>query len=543
MCLAALRPDAVILLKGSDSAARQAAERRGLTIIEATSSKEGTLGFSIFESQTRSAAAPGESDEPDPDAPAFILQTSGTAAEPKLIPFSHRNMLAAAARIQAWFNLTPQDRCLSVSPPFYSHGLKVTVFTPLLTGGTVAFPTDASKFDYAEWFEPSEAHLVFGGSNAPSFDLRSNAVQSGCKDGTFVALYLVRWRAAPAECSGGSARNARRSCRGALWLQRGSTDCCESAARLVVPSLAHAAFLGRIPLMIVGEDGRPAPSGEQGEILVGGPTLISGYLNAPELNRASFINGWFKTGDIGSLDEDGFLTLHGRKNDVINRGGEKISPVEIDDALMRHPAVAEAAAFSVPHSRLGEDVAAAVVLRAGMTATPLELRRYLQDKVASFKVPRQIIIRDQLPKGKTGKVLRRRLTESLQENAVADSPIAAEPAVSTASVDGNLHAQIAEIWERLLNSASLSLDDDFFEKGGNSLLATQMLLELERLTGRTISSSILFEAPTIRQLGLKLSNRIIFDRRLSFKCLRVAIVRHYSISMGTTMEVVITLRG
>ena len=101
----------------------------------------------------RLAAAPGEPDEPDPDAPAFILQTSGTTAEPKLIPFSHRNMLAAAARVQTWFDLTPQDRCLSVSPVFYSHGLKVMVFTPLLTGGSVAFPTDASKFDYAEWFD------------------------------------------------------------------------------------------------------------------------------------------------------------------------------------------------------------------------------------------------------------------------------------------------------------------------------------------------------------------------------------------------------
>src|SRR5262249_10854858 len=161
------------------------------------------------------------------------------------------------------------------------------------------------------------------------------------------------------------------------------------------------------------DDGRRLSAGEQGEILVRGPTVISGYLDAPELNRTRFVNGWFKTGDIGSLDEGGFLTVHGRKDGIINRGGEKISPIEIDNALMRHPAVAEAAAFSVPHPRLGEDVAAAVVLRPGMTTTPLELRRYLQEEVALFKVPRRIVVRDQLPKGKTGKVLRRRLTQSL----------------------------------------------------------------------------------------------------------------------------------
>ena len=150
---AALRPDALLLMKGSDTAARQVAEHKGLTIIEATPSEEKILDFRIIMPQLISASAADEPDEPDSTAPAFILQTSGTAAEPKLIPFSHSNMLAAVARVQDWFNLTPRDRCLSVSPLFYSHGLKVTLFTPLLSGGTVVFPTDASKFDYSEWFK------------------------------------------------------------------------------------------------------------------------------------------------------------------------------------------------------------------------------------------------------------------------------------------------------------------------------------------------------------------------------------------------------
>ena len=152
VCLATLQPDAVLLMKDSHSATRQAAECHGLTIVEAIPLKDGVLGFSIVAPQINAAAKHSEADEPDPNAPAFILQTSGTASEPKLIPFSHRNMLAAAARLRTWFDLTPQDRCLSASPPFYSHGLKVTIFAPLLTGGTACFPTDASKFDYAEWF-------------------------------------------------------------------------------------------------------------------------------------------------------------------------------------------------------------------------------------------------------------------------------------------------------------------------------------------------------------------------------------------------------
>ena len=152
--------------------------------------------------------------------------------------------------------------------------------------------------------------------------------------------------------------------------------------------------------------------------------MISGYLNAPELNRACFVDGWFRTGDIGSLDADGFLTLHGRKNDLINRGGEKISPLEVDEALARHPAIAEAAAFAVPHPRLGEDIAAAVVLRPGIVVTRVELRRYLAgpgrvvQSSPKDRDPRSIA------KGATGKVLRRRLTESLQDMPAAETQVA-----------------------------------------------------------------------------------------------------------------------
>ena len=179
--------------------------------------------------------------------------------------------------------------------------------------------------------------------------------------------------------------------------------------------------------MIASEDGRPVPPGEKGEILLGGPSLISGYLDATELTRTSFIGGWFRTGDIGSVDADGFLTLHGRKNDLINRGGEKISPVEIDQVLLQHAAVAEAAAFPVPHPRLGEDIAAAVVLRPGMSATSVELRSFLHDRVAAFKVPRRIVIRDQLPKGATGKVLRRLLTEFIARRAAGSQTARCAP--------------------------------------------------------------------------------------------------------------------
>jgi oxalate---CoA ligase len=503
--LTALRPDAVLVFRGTGSVARQAAEERGIAIIEVIKSKEDSLCFETIEPPISAAATPDDSDEPDPNAPAFILQTSGTASEPKLIPFSHRNMLAAAARVQAWFNLSAEDRCLSVSPVFYSHGLKVTVFTPLLSGGTVAFPTDSSKFDYAEWFTFLKPTWYSAGPTLHRLIFDRTNFRADARTGHSLRFVL----------SGGAPlpRNVLEGLQNTFGVpvveHYGSSEAAQISANLPPPGLSKPGTCG-VPqpgtIAIVGDDGHRLSSGKLGEILVGGPTVISGYLDAPELNRTCFLDGWFRSGDIGSVDEDGFLTLHGRKTDVINRGGEKISPLEIDDALMRHPAVLEAAAFSVPHPRLGEDVVAAVVVRPGMTTTSVELRKYLQDQVAPFKVPRRIILREQLPKGTTGKVLRRRLTESWEGGPAADAQ-AASSAVPNKSADEGLVKELTNLWVRLLRTDSISIDDDFFEKGGDSLLVMEMLAELEWRTGLTIPSSILFEATTIRQLVQKLSDQ------------------------------------
>ena len=505
-CFAALRPDAVLVVKGVDSAARRAAERRGIAIIDTMLSRGGPPTIAIAAARAGVSPTLETSDQQNADAPAFILQTSGTAAELKLIPFSHNNMLAAAARVQAWFNLTPEDRCLSVSPIFYSHGLKVTCFTPLLTGGTVAFPTDASKFDYAEWFSLLKPTWYSGGPTIHR--LVFDHVRSRADAKTGHSLRFVLSGGAPLP---GNILEGLQHALGVPVVEHyGSTEAAQICSNLLPPGRCKLGTVG-VPwpdiVRIVGDNGQPLTSGEVGEISVGGPTVVSGYLDAPELNRTRFVDGCFRTGDIGSLDEDGFLTLHGRKDDVINRGGEKISPVEIDDALMRHPAVAEAAAFAVPHPRLGEDVAAAVVLRPGMTATAIELREFLRERLASFKVPRRIVIRDQLPKGQTGKVVRRRLAESSEEESEAEIHTAASEIIAGASVEGDLILKLTEIWERLLKVAPLLPNDDFFENGGDSLLAIEMLAELEQLTGRTVPSSILFDASTIGQLVQKISER------------------------------------
>jgi acyl-CoA synthetase (AMP-forming)/AMP-acid ligase II len=161
-----------------------------------------------------------------------------------------------------------------------------------------------------------------------------------------------------------------------------------------------------IEVTVLDTANRSVPPGTKGEVSIRGATVIDGYENNPTANQAAFTDGWFRTGDEGMLDADGYLFLTGRLKEQINRGGEKISPLEIDEVLLRHPAVAEAVTFAIPHDKLGEDIGAAVVLADGHEATEAELRGYLRDHLAAFKVPKQIVVVPEIPKGATGKIQR-----------------------------------------------------------------------------------------------------------------------------------------
>lgn len=492
-----LRLNALLVPQGSGSEGRQAAERRGIAIIEAVPVGHGQLGFRAALRTADSAAIDAE---PAPHAPAFILQTSGTTAQPKLIPFSHSNMLAAAARLQAWFGLTPQDRCLSVSPPFYSHGLKVTVFTPLLTGGSIAVPTSGAIVALDEWFDILRPTWYSAGPTLHAAVLEKATSQNAQ---TAHTLRFVVSGGAPL------AKEVQDGLQRALGVpvleHYGSSEAAQIAANQPPPGPNRPGTCGQPwpdTLAIVGEDGDPLLAGARGEIVVRGPTVTSGYLDAPDLNQAGFVEGWFRTGDIGSLDADGFLSLHGRLSEVINRGGEKIAPAEIESALLRHPAVAEAAAFAIFHPRLGEDVAAAIVPHPHAQTTTAELRQFLQGELASFKIPRRILILDQLPKGPTGKVQRRRLRELIDRAANHQEPVT-EPDLNRGPLD--LEAELLALWRRLLKAEALTMDDDFFASGGDSLLAMEMLLEVERRIDRPVPATILFGAETIRQFAPKIA--------------------------------------
>jgi acyl-CoA synthetase (AMP-forming)/AMP-acid ligase II len=487
-CLRIVQPQGVLVLKDTESATRSAAQQHGLPIIEAGFSANGSLQLKV--PSIGPAAGPGE---PDRDAPAFILHTSGTSADPNLVPFSHRNMLAVTERLQTWFGLGPGDRCLCVSPVYYSHALTTTVLPPLLTGGSTAFPSTPTKVDVVEWFADLQPTWYSAGPTLHLAVLEKFEAQGEAR--TPHSLRFLSTAGAP------MTQDVLRRMQGVLGVpvleHYGSSETAQIASNCPPPGPAKPGTVG-IPwpgiLKIIDEEGHQVPPGTRGEIMISGPSVMAGYLNAPERNRSIFVDGWYRTGDVGSLDQDGFLTLHGREKELINRGGEKISPVEVDQALMRHPGVAQAAAYAVAHPRLGEDIAAAVVLNPDALVTPLELREFLYAELAQFKVPRRIAIVDELPRGITGKVLRRRLTEMAQGRTE-----------QSGMTEEDLQATLLQMWKRALKTDDVSLDDDFFEKGGDSLLAMDISLELQKLVGRPLAESLLFESPTIRELAKRVA--------------------------------------
>ena len=401
-----LNVDAVCMLAGEQNATRAIAERHGIATIELIPHDKRELSFSMYapkisgHNQIHDAAL---------DNVAVILQTSGTTAEPKLVPFLHSSLLAAAKRTRMWFNLKSNDRCLGIASPYYSHGLTFTILASLLSGGSVAFPSSPIDVNLSEWFETLSPTWY---SASPTLHLAISEKLESTPSGLKHRLRLASSGGAPLP---ESVQSKVRHTLGIDILEHyGMTETNQVSANLPPPGPCKSGTVGIPPsdtVIVVGRDGNISPTNQKGEIWVRGPNVMTGYLYGPESNREAFSGGWFRTGDIGSFDEDGFLTIQGRIKELINRGGEKISPFEIEAILLKHPDILEAVAFAVPHPRLGEDVAAAIVLQPGATYTPNEFRRFMSAHLSWNKVPRRVHIMESIPKGLGGKALRNKLKE------------------------------------------------------------------------------------------------------------------------------------
>jgi acyl-CoA synthetase (AMP-forming)/AMP-acid ligase II len=255
---------------------------------------------------------------------------------------------------------------------------------------------------------------------------------------------------------------------------------------------------GSVQISILDEGGNSLPENDSGEICIRGENVMDGYENNPAANLAGFCRGWLRTGDIGYLDGDGYLFIQGRLKEIINRGGEKISPREIDEVLLRHPAVRQAVTFAIPHPSLGEDVAAAVVLGDGQTVSARELRQTAAASLASFKVPRQIVFVQEIPKGATGKIQRVGLAEILKTELEA---FTRQEAAGITSPRTPLEAELLAIWQTVLENGQIGVLDDFLALGGNSIQAGRILARVNERFGTDLQLIDIFTTPTIATMA------------------------------------------
>ncbi len=396
------------ILPQGEHAAREAAAALGVPTMEAALDDAGRTVLSrAGDALTARRDAPA----PSPDDVALFLHTSGTTSRPKGVPLTHGNLAASIKNIGDTYRLTPDDVAMVVMPLFHVHGLIGVSLSTLNTGGSLVVPPrfSASRF----WGEQRDSGATWY-SAVPTIHqiLLARADEEDAPHSSFRLIRSCSSALAPAVFEQLEARF------GAPVLEAyGMTEAShQMSSNLLPPGERMPGTVGKgtgVDIAIMDDGGDLVGAGELAEVVIKGANVTHGYHNNPEANAEAFTNGWFRTGDQGFLDAHGTLTLTGRIKELINRGGEKISPLEVDAALLGHPAVAEAVCFGVPHEMYGEAVQAAVVVSADTDEDAI--RAYCGERLAGFKVPDRVYIIDTLPRTATGKIQRRHIAAMFNE--------------------------------------------------------------------------------------------------------------------------------
>jgi acyl-CoA synthetase (AMP-forming)/AMP-acid ligase II/acyl carrier protein len=489
--LSDIKADAVVILKGMQNPVRDAAHSLGIRIIEITDDE----GFPKFAGAATSATSIANS--PLPDDIALILHTSGTTSRPKIVALTHANICWSARNTQACLKLSPTDRCLNVMPLFHSHGI-MTPLLATLAGGASVWCTEgfvATKF--FAWLRESRITWY---SAVPSIHQSIMARATGEKLDD-VRLRFVRSASSPLPPK---LAEAVEKMFGVPMIEGyGSTETSGPICSNPLPPgyrrLGSVGLPAGAELMIIDQTGQPLARGESGEIALRGAGVITAYENNPQANQTSFIDGWLRTGDIGHFDNDGYLFVTGRIKEMINRGGEKISPREIDEVLLAHPAVAAAVTFAMPDTRLGEEVAVAIELRGGMSITELDLIQFASDRLVDFKVPRRIVILDKIPTSPVGKPQRITLAKTLG----LDSPQSITPSLisDNTAPQTKIEQSVAEIWKQVLNYPNITRGDNFLQLGGDSVLASQAMARIRDQLAVEVPVWVFFQSPTLASMA------------------------------------------
>jgi len=389
---------AKVLLAPPDGAedARRAAKQLNIPVYAVDMDAQGNVSI-VNAPKGISVSAPTGDDV------ALVLHTSGSTGRPKRVPLKHKNLAVSCANVAKTYDLKPDDVSLCVMPLFHIHGLVASTLSTFLTGGTVVVP---NKFNPMSFWRTVREHGVTWYSCVPTIHQLSTARLTEKPEGIEKLRFV---RSCSSALSPALMEKLEKTIQVPVLEAYGMTEASHQMCSNPLPPRARkAASVGPgtgVKIGIMDEEGNLLPSSTLGEVVIQGPNVIEGYENNPEANAKSFTNGWFRTGDQGMIDGDGYLHLTARLKELINRGGEKIAPLEIDEVLLCHPCVAEAVAFGMPHPTWGEEVAVAVVLKEPQTEAVL--LAHCKQHLADFKCPKTILIVDKIPRTATGKIQRR----------------------------------------------------------------------------------------------------------------------------------------
>ena len=412
--LSDLNAKALIVELGSASPAVEVARKLGVRLIDLVTLPGQPAGAFTLQARegagTTPAAHPGYA---QPDDVSMVLHTSGTTSRPKIVPLSQRNLCASATSIRETLRFTPSDCGLNIMPLFHIHGLIAGVLAPLAAGSQVFCTPGFNALKFFGWMDDAEPTWY---TAVPT--MHQAILGRASKNAEVIARHPLRFlRSSSSSMPPQVIRELEDVFKAPLVEAYGMTEAThQMTANPLPPAARKPGTVGRAAgpeVAIMGSDGSLLASGETGEIVIRGPNVTAGYENNPSANAEAFSHGWFRTGDQGVMDAEGYVSITGRLKEIINRGGEKISPREVDEILMDHPAVAQVVCFGMPHAKLGEEVAAVVVLREGQQASERDLQAFVASRAADYKVPKKILFMDEIPKGATGKLQRIGLAQKL----------------------------------------------------------------------------------------------------------------------------------
>ena len=493
-----LNAKALIIQPGVADAAREVASKLGIPVIELIPHEEIAGLFSLSGDKIDN---PVNSSWAQPEDVALVLHTSGTTSRPKIVPLTHANLATSAKNIRTTLSLQTSDRCLNVMPLFHIHGLIGVLLSSISAGASVVCTPgfDAPRFfNWLGEFQPTWYSAV------PTMH---QAILARAKTHQQIIvsnpLRLIRSSSAPLPPQ--VIRELETTFNAPVIEAYGMTEASHQMTSNPLPPKTRKPGSVGIPsgieLGIMDEAGKMLSSETVGEVVIKGANVTLGYENNPEANEKAFTKSWFRTGDLGYLDRDGYLFLKGRIKEIINRGGEKISPREVDEVLLDHPAVEQVVTFAAPHTLLGEDVAVAIVLKENSSVTEQAIKEFASLKLADFKVPRVVLFVEEIPKGATGKRQRIGLAKKLGLTATDPTTERAEYIAPRTDIE----AELASIWSEVLAVEQIGLDDNFFQLGGDSMLATQIVNRIREAMQVEIPFLIFFQQPTPGNMAVKIA--------------------------------------